>query len=340
MKTVVLNQPGAMQLTDTAVPRFPEAEQAQVRVRAVGICGTDLHAYKGDQPFFSYPRVLGHELAVEIVAIGISEQAHGLKVGDVCAINPYLNCGHCIACRRGKPNCCVEMRVLGVHTDGGMRELINVPINKLFKANNLPDNYLAIVEMLCVCAHAVDRTAIEAGENVLVIGAGPIGVGVIEFVRAAGGNPIVAEVSEFRQQFCRTVLGLDQIIDGKTDVAAQLQAMLNGDLPTVVIDATGNAQSMRNALSYMAHGGKLTYVGLIQGETTFNDPQFHARETTLIRTRNALDKDFRRVIDMLQSGALSPEHWITHHTSLERIVSEFSGWLNPTSNVMKAVLEF
>ncbi len=340
MKTIVLSQPGNIQLTDTPLPVQPEAEQVQVRIRSVGICGTDLHAYKGDQPYFSYPRILGHELAVEIVALGASEQAHDLAVGDMCAINPYLNCGKCIACRRGKPNCCVQMRVLGVHIDGGMRELINVPIVKLHKSNHLPDSHLAITEMLAVCAHAVDRTAIEPGENVLVIGAGPIGVGVIQFVQAAGGNPIVAEVSEFRQAFCRSVLGMERVIDGKADVVEQLQSMLDGDLPTVVMDATGNGQSMRNALSYMAHGGKLTYVGLIQGETTFNDPLFHARETTLLRTRNALDKDFRRVIGMLETGAINPELWITHHTSPERIINEFPGWLNPSSNIMKAVLRF
>ncbi len=340
MKTIILNQPGEMQLIDTLVPSPPEAEQAQVCIRAVGICGTDLHAYKGDQPFFSYPRILGHELAVEIVALGATAQAPGLAVGDVCAINPYLNCGHCIACRRGKPNCCVQMRVLGVHTDGGMRELINVPLTKLHKAEHLPDRYVAITEMLAVCAHAVDRTAITPDENVLVIGAGPIGVGVIRFVQAAGGKPMVAEVSEFRQQFCRSVLGLEHVIDGKAEVVEQLQTLLAGDLPTVVIDATGNARSMHNALSYMAHGGKLTYVGLHQGETTFDDPLFHARETTLFRTRNALDSDFRRVIAMLESGEIDPERWITHQTSPERLVAEFPGWVNPAHNVMKAVLQF
>jgi 2-desacetyl-2-hydroxyethyl bacteriochlorophyllide A dehydrogenase len=340
MKTIILNQPGELQLIDTALPGVPDADQAQVRVRAVGICGTDLHAYHGDQPFFSYPRILGHELAVEIVALGSTSQPHHLSVGDVCAINPYLNCGQCIACRRGKPNCCVHMRVLGVHIDGGMREVINVPIAKLHKSERLPDNYLAITEMLAVTAHAVDRTAIEPDENVLIIGAGPIGVGVISFVQAAGGRPIIAEVSPFRQQFCRSVLSQDRLVDAKGDVVEQLQTMLGGDLPTVVIDATGNARSMANALSYMAHGGKLTFVGLFQGEIAFNDPQLHAKETTLLRTRNALDKDFRRVISMLESGALDPALWLTHRTTPERIVADFPGWLNPANNVMKAVLEF
>jgi len=340
MRTIVLNRPGEMQLVNTALPGTPDVDQAQVRIRAVGICGTDLHAYHGDQPFFNYPRILGHELAVEIVALGRTTQPTDLSVGDVCAINPYMNCGTCIACRRGKTNCCVQMQVLGVHIDGGMREVINVPIAKLHRAERLPDSHLAITEMLAVCAHAVDRTAIEPGENVLIIGAGPIGVGVINFVLAAGGRPIIAEVSPFRQQFCRSVLGQDRLVDAKGDVIEQLKTMLDGDLPTVVMDATGNARSMANALSYMAHGGKLTFVGLIQGETTFSDPQLHAKETTLLRTRNALDKDFRRVINMLESGVIDPSLWITHHTTPERIVTEFPGWLNPTNNMMKAVLEF
>ena len=312
----------------------------QVQIRAVGICGTDLHAFHGDQPFFSYPRILGHELAVEIVAIGPTSQPHDFSIGNICAINPYLNCGQCISCRRGRPNCCVQMRVLGVHIDGGMREIINVPLAKLHKAVGLPDSSVAITEMLAVTAHAVDRTAIEPDENVLVIGAGPIGIGVISFVKAAGANPIVAEVSEFRQQFCRSVLGIEHLVDPKADMVEQLKTMLDGDLPTVVMDATGSARSMQNSLSYMAHSGKLTFVGLVQGETMFNDSLMHAKETTLLRTRNALDKDFQRVLAMLESGAIDPAPWITHHTDPDHIVAEFAGWLNPANNVIKAVLEF
>lgn len=346
MKTLLLHEPGDLRLIDTAPPPPPAPDEAQVRVRRVGICGTDLHAYGGKQPFFTYPRILGHELAVEIVALGAAAGSHGLGVGDRCAVNPYLNCGECISCRRGKPNCCVKMRVLGVHADGGMREVINLPARKLHKVEGagLPDEQVAIVEMLAVCAHAVARAQIEAGENVLVIGAGPIGLGVLAFAQIAtqeaGGQVLALEVNPFRREFCTRALGIQHALDGQDDTAEELRARLGGDLPTVVFDATGNAASMRNALRLMAHGGKLIYVGLVQGETTFDDPQCHAKETTLLRTRNALDSDFSRVIALLTSRRLDPSTWITHHATPEQIVSDFPRWLDPVMGVVKATLAF
>ena len=129
MKTVILEKPGRLNLTDTAPPAEPGPGEALVRVHRVGICGTDLHAFRGRQPYFSYPRILGHELGVEIVSLDPHTESN-LRAGDHCAVEPYLNCGACSACRRGRINCCSHLRVLGVHTDGGMRELITVPIDK------------------------------------------------------------------------------------------------------------------------------------------------------------------------------------------------------------------
>ena len=146
MRGVVLEKPGSFALIETAQPAGPAPDEALVRVHRVGICGTDLHAYRGRQPFFSYPRILGHELGIEIVEIGANEA--GLQVGDRCAVEPYLNCGRCIACRRGKTNCCVDLKVLGVHTDGGMRETINVPVSKLHRSRTLTFEQLALVETL------------------------------------------------------------------------------------------------------------------------------------------------------------------------------------------------
>src|SRR5688500_1524126 len=161
MKTIILNEPGRFSLTDTLEPRSPAPGEAMVRVHRVGVCGTDLHAYRGRQPFFTYPRILGHELGVEVVEVG--ENAHGIRPGDRCAVEPYLNCGTCIACRHGKTNCCVELRVLGVHTDGGMREFIAVPVNKLHRSESLSWEQLALVETLGIGAHAVERAGLGAG---------------------------------------------------------------------------------------------------------------------------------------------------------------------------------
>src|ERR1043165_2258751 len=177
MKTITLQNPGKFVLHDTPAPETLAPGEALVRVRRVGVCGTDLHAYRGRQPFFTYPRILGHELGVEVLSISGNDE---IKPGDLCCVEPYLNCGKCIACRRGRTNCCATLKTLGVHTDGGMREIIRVPANKLHKSAKVTLDQLAHVETLGIGAHAVDRARLESGEWVLLIGAGPIGLSVLQ----------------------------------------------------------------------------------------------------------------------------------------------------------------
>jgi 2-desacetyl-2-hydroxyethyl bacteriochlorophyllide A dehydrogenase len=302
-------------------------------VRRVGICGTDWHAYAGRQPFFSYPRICGHELGVEVEAV--NDPGTDLKPGDRCAVEPYLNCGRCIACRRGRGNCCAELKVLGVHTDGGMRERIIVPTAKLHRSARLSHEQLALVETLGIGCHAVARASLERGERVLVLGAGPIGLSVLPFANAAGAQITVADVSEQRLAFCRTHMGVAQTLDARGDLVAQL-----GDLPTCVIDATGNAQSMARCFDLAAPGGRIVFVGIFQGEVTFNDPNFHRRELTLLATRNALPADFTRIIDLIESGQVDTTPWITHRAPAEQFVGVLAAWLAPDSGLIKAVLEF
>ncbi|HEX8236387.1 MAG TPA: zinc-binding alcohol dehydrogenase family protein [Abditibacteriaceae bacterium] len=338
MKTIVLQEPERFTLTETDQPPTVAPGEALVRVHRVGICGTDLHAYRGRQPFFTYPRTLGHELGVEVVQVGANDK--GLAVGDHCAVEPYLNCNNCIACRRGKPNCCVNMRVLGVHIDGGMREFIAVPVEKLHKSDTLSLDQLALVETLCIGAHAVHRAQLEKGELVLVIGAGPIGLSVIQFAQAAGANVIVMDMNDNRLQFCREQLSVEYSIGAADDAISCLQEVTNGDLPTAVFDATGNPQSMQAAFDYPAHGGRLVFVGLFQGEVTFDDPNFHRREMTLLSSRNATPEDFGHVITLMESGAVDTTPWITHRASPGTLLQEFPGWLQPQSGIVKAMLEF
>jgi 2-desacetyl-2-hydroxyethyl bacteriochlorophyllide A dehydrogenase len=339
MQTIILEQPGQLRLTSTAAPEAPGPGEALVRVRRVGICGTDIHAFKGEQPFFSYPRVLGHELGVEVVAIGPVERQPELAVGDYCSANPYLNCGHCSTCRRGHSNCCLNLKVLGVHIDGGMRELIALPIDKLHKSSTLALDQLALVEMLCIGAHAVRRAQLTPGEQVLVIGAGPIGLSAIQFAQIAGVNVIGMEVSEHRREFCRRQLGVESWVDGRRDPLPQIQDLLSGELPTAVFDATGNAGSMMRAFNYVAHGGKLIFVGLFQGDVTFHDPDFHRRELTLMSSRNATDDDFAQAIGLLEAEKIDVAPWITHRVAPEELPEAFRGWVMPESQVVKAMLE-
>ncbi|MEZ4867625.1 MAG: zinc-binding alcohol dehydrogenase family protein [Caldilineaceae bacterium] len=339
MKTIVLETPGHFRLTETAEPGAPGPDEALVRVRRVGICGTDLHAFRGRQPFFTYPRILGHELGVEIVALGPSTREHNLAVGDLCAVEPYLNCGVCSACRRGKTNCCTQLKVLGVHIDGGMRETILVPIHKLHKAAGATLEQLAVVEMLCIGAHAVRRAQLTPGEQVLVIGAGPIGLATTQFAQLAGAAVTVLEMSDRRIEFCQRHLGVQNFVDATQEVVPQLERLL-GDLPTTVFDATGNAQSMTQAFHYPAHGGKLVFVGLVQDDITFHDPYFHSHELTLYSTRNATSADFAYVVESLNAGRINLDPWITHHATPADLIDAFPTWLDPANGVVKAMLDF
>ena len=335
MKTIVLDEPGCFTRTETPAPGKPGPGEALIRIHRVGICGTDLHAFRGRQPFFTYPRVLGHELGVEVMEVGPG--ATSLKPGDRCAVEPYLNCGTCIACRSGKANCCVDLKIPGVHLDGGMCEEMVVPAGKLHCANGLDYDHLALVEMLGIGAHAVERAALSEGEWVLVIGAGPIGLSVVRFAQLAGARVIVMEVSPHRTNYCRDRFGVEHFVDGTQDPVSQLQAIVP-DLPTAVLDATGSAKSMTSAFGYVANGGRLIFVSLVLDDITFADPEFHRREMTLLSTRNATSSDFKRIIGLMEAGEVDAGIWISHRAGYDDFVEEFPSWLQPDSGVVKAVL--
>jgi len=339
MKTLTLQEPGKLTLSETAEPdATPPAGHALVQVRRIGVCGTDIHAFNGKQPFFSYPRILGHELGVEVLAV--APDVTNVAPGDLCAVEPYLNCGKCIACRRGKGNCCTSLQVLGVHADGGHRERIVVPAAKLHASKKLTLDQLALVETLGIGAHAVDRAQVEAGETVLVIGTGPIGLAVIQFAQAAGASVIAMDVNESRLAFCRDTLGVAHTVNATApDVVAELATLTNGDLPTAVFDATGNPRSMMASFNYPAHGGRLVFVGLFPGDVTFNDPNFHKRELTLMGSRNARSADFPRIIALIESGKVDTSPWITHRAPFDAVPQQFPSWVKPETGVLKAMIE-
>jgi 2-desacetyl-2-hydroxyethyl bacteriochlorophyllide A dehydrogenase len=339
MKAIRLEEPGRFaQMSLEPEPAALQPDEALVRVHRVGVCGTDIHAFRGDQPFFSYPRILGHELGVEVLELGAP--ADGIRAGLYCAVEPYLNCGTCIACRRGKPNCCVKLAVLGVHIDGGMRETLVLPARKLHPANHLTLDQLALVETLAIGRHAVNRAGLEEKEFVLVIGAGPIGLGVMQFASEAGARVIVVDINPQRLEFCRSRLGVPHTIDASRQNALEaLAEITGGDLPTAVFDATGNGRSMAGAFEYPANGGRLIFVGLFQGDVSFNDPNFHRRELTILASRNARPDDFARIISLIESNRIDTSPWITHRAPLSGVVTEFPAWTKPETGVIKAMIE-
>lgn len=311
--------------------------EAIVSIRRVGICGTDLHAYKGNQPFFEYPRILGHELAGVIESIEANDR--GLRVGDQVSVIPYMHCGRCIACRSGKTNCCASMKVLGVHIDGGMRERISVPVTHLINTEGLTFDQTAMLEPLAIGAHAVRRSGLARGETALVIGAGPIGLGVAAFAKAAGAEVIAMDVNDERLAFCRSWAKADFVVNALEDPLRQLAELTGGDFPSVAFDATGHAGSMTKAFELVAHGGTLVFVGLVKGSIQFDDPGFHKREMTLMGSRNATEEDFARVLAEIRGGGVDIERYITHRCDIGDMIGRFDRWLDPESKVIKAVVQ-
>ncbi|MDK8188920.1 zinc-binding alcohol dehydrogenase family protein [Paenibacillus sp. UMB7766-LJ446] len=336
MRAVICEEINRLALQDIAEPQKNE-NQALVSIRRIGICGTDLHAYKGNQPFFTYPRVLGHELAGIIEEIGPNEA--GLKPGDQVSIIPYLHCGHCIACRSGKTNCCVSMQVMGVHVDGGMRERIVVPVSNLIQAEGLTLDETAMIEPLSIGAHAVRRASLRPGDQVVVIGAGPIGLGVMAFAKQAGARVIAIDRNVDRLELSRTWAGVDALVQANEQAIQQVAEITNGDYATAVFDATGNMHSMNDGIHYVAHGGQLIFVGLVKADISFHDPDFHKREMSILGSRNATREDFEQVMSILREKKLNMDDYITHRANFDQLPVTIDTWLQPDSHVVKAIVE-
>jgi 2-desacetyl-2-hydroxyethyl bacteriochlorophyllide A dehydrogenase len=321
MKQIVLLEPGVWEEREVPAPSASQG-QALVRIHRIGICGSDLNAFRGEHPAYSFPRVLGHELGGEIIEV--EQNDAGLQPGDRCAVESFYSCGHCQACEYGRTNCCENLKYLGIHIDGGMQPLLNVPVNKLFKSQRLPFDQLALVEPLAVGAQAVLRSRLQRGEDALVIGCGVIGLAVAQFAMAAGARVRVVEKVPWRLEFAKR-LGMEGL--SGTD----------GDQYSVVFDATGSAGSMEASFDNVAPGGRLVFVGLVSGCISFPDWLFHRREMTLLASRGSLHL-FPRVIKLLEEGEIDTSSWITHRLELRDVPRQF-GELRNDPGLVKAMIE-
>ena len=336
MKAVVCEEPFDLRLVDRAAPEPAEGE-VLVRIQRVGLCGTDYHIFAGRHPFLAYPRVIGHELSGQVVAAGTGSR---FAEGQLVAINPYLSCGKCIACRKGKPNACVKIQVLGVHTDGGLRELPTVPESALLDATGLTPDQAAMLEFLAVGAHAVARSKVGKGERVLVVGAGPIGIGTALFAKLEGAAVTLLDRREARLAYARDQLGFENVVTAGDDVHHVLASLTQGDMFDTVFEATGSLDSMGQSLDYVAAGGSLVFVGVAPGEIVFSDPEFHKRETTLIASRNALAADFERVMTAMKAGLVPTAALQSHSFPADETPARLPELIADADHVLKAIAYF
>ncbi len=339
MKAIQLAEPKQFRIIDVPEPSAPGPGEAIVRVYRVGVCGTDYSGYLGKMPFFSYPRIPGHELGVEVVAVGPG--VTNVKPGDRASVEPYINCQNCYSCARGHTNCCENHQTLGVHCDGGLRALFTIPARKLHVSTKLTYEQLALVETLAIGLHAINRALPRPEETVLVIGAGPIGLSVIEFAKLAGSRVIAMDLNAQRLAFAREKMGVQETILAQTldaDVKAFTE-LSGGKLGNVVVDATGSAKSMSTAYNFVGFTGRLVWVGITQDGLSFTQPLMHRREMTFLASRNALSPEFTRIIRLIEGGMLDTRPWITHTAPFDGMVGEFTNWLKPETGVVKAMVE-
>lgn len=339
MRAMVLEKPEKFSVVEIDRPGHPGPGEVLLKTRAMGVCGTDIAGYLGKFPFFTYPKIIGHELGVEV--LGIGEGVHHLKVGDRCSIEPYINCGHCYACRHGATNCCQTNKTLGVMIDGGMCEQFLLRADKVHPAQSLGYDQLALVETLAIGCHAVDRGAPEGDDHVLVIGAGPIGLAVIEFARLSGAELIVMDLVQSRLDFVAKTYGVAKTVLFESDTQAlqQIRQLTSGDLCPVVIDATGNHHSMSAAMNYVAQTGTLVYVGISNQAVAFPHTALHKPEVTLKASRNALSRDFAKIIRLIEAGVIDTAPWISHRTTFSNFINDFPAFTRPESGVIKAIVE-
>ena len=336
MRAILCEQPGTLRLIERPRP-VPGQDEVVVKIRRMGVCGTDLHIFQGTHPFLEYPRVMGHELAGEIAAVGAGVD---LVEGTPVYVMPYLTCGQCSACRQGKTNCCTTLQCLGVHCDGGMCDYLALPADRVFPTDGLQLDQAALVEFLAIGAHAARRAEIRGGERTLVVGAGPIGIATALFAKARGAMVTFLDPRSDRLAFCHDVLALGDGLPADADAAERLRDLTGGDLFDLVFDATGNTAAMEQSFGWVAHGGTLVLVGVVRTDIRFSDPDFHKRELTLKGSRNATIEDFREVLGAIRSGHAQAERLITHRGGLEETPARFPEWIRPETGVVKAMIEF
>ena len=322
MLQIVLEKPGHFTTRQTEIPAIGTG-QALVRIERIGVCGTDMHAFTGHHPFIKYPVVLGHELAATVVDVAINDR--GIQNGDSVSIEPFRSCTKCHACQTGKPNCCENLHIIGIHVDGGMCPYLAVPIEYLHRSETLTLDQLALIEPLSIGAHAVRRSRLKPGEQVLVVGAGPIGIATTQFALLAGGQVTVAEINKTRLERVVQMLGVTPLVE-KSDKRFDL-----------VLDATGNAKVMEQSFLHVHHGGRLVFVGVIKAPITFDDALLHAREITLFASRNSHNQ-FSRIIELIEKKQFDPSLWITHRLALDHVPEQFEATTH-NADLIKLVIQ-
>jgi 2-desacetyl-2-hydroxyethyl bacteriochlorophyllide A dehydrogenase len=334
MKGICITKPGEIELKELAVPAISDGN-AIIKVKSLGICGSDVNAYKGGNPTMIFPRVMGHELAGEVIEIG--ENTKGIKAGDHVSLEPYFYCGECYACRKGIFNNCENLNVLGVRMEGGMVEVISHPIKYLHKlpADMTWEN-AAMIEPLSISLHGVHRTKVTGGEFVAVIGAGPIGMLAALVCNAYGAKPIIIDVVDERLEFAKKQ-GIKYTINPmKQDSIEVVKELSGGDMAPVVLECSGSQSGINNALELASNSGRIGLVGWAKGKIEFNQPRVLRKELNIMGSRCSYN-EFPECIDMIYNKRVNVMPLVTVRHSLEETMQGFKDLATEPEKYMKIV---
>lgn len=339
MKTIIINKPGDVNIIDTPKPVRKKGE-ALLKVLYGGICGSDLGTYRGTFAYASYPRIPGHEFSAEIVEI--DENDRNLKPGMIVTCNPYFNCTKCYSCQRGLVNCCTSNETLGAQRDGAFSEYITMPIERIYDGKGLPAKTLALIEPFCISYHGVSRADVKTGDNVLVIGAGTIGVLAAVAAKAKGAKVYISDVAEKKMNYAVETFGLDGGIlnDSHENFIQRVEEITGGNYFDVTIEAVGLPSTFLNCIEAAAYGARVVQIGVGKKNVDFDFTLLQKKELNVFGSRNALKKDFLELIDLVKSGKVDLEKIVTNTYSLDEADKAFSDFDKNAVSMLKVVIDF
>lgn len=337
MRALVLNGAYDLSYGERNMPERKEGE-ILIKMRAVSICGSDIHAIRGNQPLFTFPRVIGHEISALVVDAGDSVQ---FTEGDNVCVMPCIPCDSCMACKAGKTNCCSSLKLYGVHEDGGLQEYLSLPERFLLKSP-FPDRYeeTALIEPLTIGYHAVSRMRPKPGKRLLILGAGPIGTACAVCARAIGMDVVLADISPARREFVRKTFAFSVFNPLDELEKAEVTESIAREGFDGVIDTTANKNSMEHAFEWIGHGGEIVFVGMFKGILEIDETAFHMKEPSLHVTRNSVPEDYRSVMRLWEEGRVDPGLFITNRTAFEDAATEILKWADGRQEVFKGIVHW
>ncbi len=337
MKTILFDKPESVQILDAAYPKM-EADEVIIKIKFIGLCGTDLNIYKGNMPLVSYPRVPGHEVSGVIVEKG-AMVPNEVSIGAAVTINPYTSCGKCSACKIGRFNTCKYNQTLGVQRDGAMAEFISVPFAKVMHSNILSAKELALVEPLSVGYHAANRGRVAEGDTVLVMGCGMIGIGAILACLRRKATVIAMDVDDDKLSFIKS-FGVQHVINGQKENALEkINEITNDEGVSVCIEAVGATATFQLALSASAFAGRIVFIGYAKVPISFDTSLIVKKELDIMGSRNALN-EFETVIEMLEEKQYPFEKLISMTYPVDEVKDAFEHWKNRPNEVIKLLANF